>query len=256
MKIIPSGTEVEVVDNDPSLPDVKYDGNTVNVSMEKLMGSINEGFMQRLERRLSEASISGMTIMIPQEVAATFSDVGRESSDGCKDCGAPTMGLNPNCDSCMGPSIESQWDTTAANESIVQTLNKLRAGEITSALQYELYAITVPSMHMSGLEEIFTEHENDEREHAKKLAKRIHELDGRPTADMCEIAQLSPIQVQSDTTPETMVATILGQEQIAVKDYKEAITLCKDDSTTRLLLEEILADEEEHLSDMKSMLGR
>ncbi len=253
--VIPAGAEVEVVDGDPSLPDIKYNGTIINVDMEKLTACISEDIGDRITRRLDE--------MGPPSIIVKFGEIGGESpfkSEGCQECGAPTPGATQGCQSCMGNTTEveqlPQWDRGVQNEALVETLNKLRAGEIVSAIQYELFSVTAPSLNMHGLTETFIEHEEHERKHARRLAERIHELEGHPLADLREISARSPYQVQTADTPESMVTVLLEQEQIAVESYREALRLCSEDSTTRLLLEEILRDEEEHLTDMRSMLGR
>lgn len=220
--IVPAGTEVEVVDNDPRVPDIKYEGKIINVSMDKLMKAINDSFERRLSKKLDEAVVAGIPSILV------------------------TKGLRP-------AHHHSELEH-AQHNPLIRMLNELRAAEIVAALQYEIYSITVPSLHMQGLEDLFEEHEEEERKHAKKIAQRIHELDGEPVADPVEISKLSPYQISYDVAPEAMVKTLLEQERIGLDSYRKAIEMAKDDPATRLMLEEILRDEEEHTADMKSML--
>lgn len=172
----------------------------------------------------------------------------------CLKCGAP-LDAHDKCPQCSPPPKEAKKDAEAdAKYATIATLNKLRAAEITSALQYEVYSVTVPSLHMPGLEDIFSEHEEQEWGHSAALAQRIHELGGEPVADLKTIAALCPFQISHDTLPKDMVETIRKQEEQAVADYKAAIAMSQADPTTRLMLEEILSDEEEHLTDAKSLL--
>lgn len=222
--IVPAGTEVEVVDNDPRVPDIKYEGKIINVSMDKLMTAINDSFERRLSKKLDEAIVVG----IPHSAV---------------------MGMHHarNHAPSSAPSKHKQTP-------MIHMLNELRAAEIVAALQYEIYSVTVPSLHMQGLEDLFEEHEEEERKHAKKIAQRIHELEGEPIADPVAISKLSPYQISYDVTPEGMVKTLLEQERIGLDSYRKAIEMAQDDPATRLMLEEILRDEEEHTADMKSML--
>lgn len=138
---------------------------------------------------------------------------------------------------------------------LITILNELRAGEIVSYLQYELFGITVPSLNMQGLEDLFEEHEGAEREHAKQLAQRIHELGGTPVFELTEIEQLSPYQIQDVHTATEMVQVLKEQEEIAIQSYRNAIKkFAGHDPATRRLLEDILIEEEEHATDMRSML--
>ncbi len=142
------------------------------------------------------------------------------------------------------------------NSGSIKTLNALRAGEVVSFLQYELFGVTVPSLHMAGLEELFQEHEDAERSHGRKLAQRIHEIGGSPVSDLSHLSSIAPYQVQEASTAEEMIAILREQEEIAIESYKKAIQeVAEDDPVTRRLLEDILAEEEEHASDMRSMLG-
>ena len=54
-----------------------------------------------------------------------------------------------------------------------------------------------------------------------------------------------------------MVQDDLASENGAIKQYKEHIKLCADegDSTTRLMLENILSDEEKHADQWETILG-
>ncbi|MDO9517921.1 MAG: ferritin-like domain-containing protein, partial [Methanosarcinaceae archaeon] len=54
-----------------------------------------------------------------------------------------------------------------------------------------------------------------------------------------------------------MVSDNLGNENAAIKQYKEHIKLASEagDPTTRLMLEEILSDEERHADEWETILG-
>ena len=138
---------------------------------------------------------------------------------------------------------------------LITILNELRSGEIVSYLQYELFGITVPSLNMQGLEDLFEEHEESEREHAKQLAQRIHELGGTPVFELSQVEQLSPYKIQEVHSATEMVQVLKEQEEIAIQSYRDAIKHFENhDPATRRLLEDILAEEEEHATDMRSML--
>lgn len=142
-----------------------------------------------------------------------------------------------------------------SGSELITILNSLRAGEIVSYLQYELFGITVPSLNMQGLEDLFEEHEGAEREHAKQLAQRIHELGGTPVFELTDVEQMSPYKIQNVNTATEMVEVLRQQEEIAIQSYRDAIKHFEGhDPATRRLLEDILIEEEEHATDMRSML--
>lgn len=221
--IIPAGAEIEIVDDDPTLPDIKYEGKIINVDRASLNSCIREDFGSKLHRMIKENIID---IVMPDVIGV----------------------VGQAFDTSIGNMI------TPENSQLLETLNRLRADEIVAYLQYELFYITVPSMNMVGLEEIFKEHLEDERKHADMLAKRIHELDGDPVADPAEIINLASIKVEKANDATSMVSIIQKQEMIAVDAYKAAIKQCDEDPATRNMLEEILRDEEEHSTDMRGML--
>jgi len=59
------------------------------------------------------------------------------------------------------------------------------------------------------------------------------------------------------TTLQDMIKEDLVAERIAIDSYREMITyLGNDDPTTRRMMEEILAVEEEHADDMQNLLEK
>jgi bacterioferritin len=89
-----------------------------------------------------------------------------------------------------------------------------------------------------------------EMKHAEKLAERIDFLGGDPTTKPAEI-------VITSTELADMAKGDLGSEEDAVRRYKAAIeqAAAAGDVTTRRLLEDILADEEDHVNTFQQMLG-
>ena len=80
------------------------------------------------------------------------------------------------------------------------------------------------------------------------MAKRITELGGSPN--------LQPRTVRADTLEE-MIKDDLVAERIAIATYSEIVRwLGNDDPTTRRMMEELLAKEEEHADDLVELLSR
>jgi bacterioferritin len=103
-------------------------------------------------------------------------------------------------------------------------------------------------IHGASVEAELLEHANEEQAHADRVAKRITELGGSPN--------LQPRTVRADTLEE-MIKDDLVAERIAIATYSEIVRwLGNDDPTTRRMMEELLAKEEEHADDLVELLSR
>ena len=91
--------------------------------------------------------------------------------------------------------------------------------------------------------------------HADRLAKRIVELRGQPDFSPEGLAKRSYAEYVEGDTLTAMIKEDLVAERIAIEGYRQMIAyLGENDPTTRCLLEEILASEEEHAEDLSSLL--
>ncbi len=263
--IIPKGTKITIVDDDPELPDIKLeDGRILSVDMVELKSCVKEDLETRLDRMISETVVA---IAAPQMIAPigpTPFNAERGNMEAQFD--PPGAEVSPMKSSPIVSRIGGALDKLASSFGIdihlgghdtgmTDTLNKLWAGEVAAFLQYELFYATAPSMHMASLQEVFSKHQDEERAHGRMLTKRIAELGGVPTGDLSELAKMSAFQVEKCMDAAGMISILRHQEHIAVDAYKAAIKQAADDPATRNMLEEILRDEEEHLSDMEAMLG-
>ena len=91
----------------------------------------------------------------------------------------------------------------------------------------------------------------DEMRHAEKLIGRILFLDGKPI-----VSEPSPITIGADV--EAQLRNDLAAELGAVTAYNEGIRLAVEvgDNGTRDLLEETLADEEDHIDWLEAQLDQ
>lgn len=269
--IIPKGSKITVVDDDRELPDVRLeDGRIVNVDMAELKLCIKESLDDRLNRVVSEAMVA---IAAPKPLMPPIVSGPRPSAptpfrvdSGNMEAEFDPMGDEQNP---IAKRITGALDGVAAefgieiniggepSNGLVDTLNKLWAGEVAAILQYEVFYVTAPSLHMAALQEVFKEHQAQEQKHARMLTQRISELGGTPAGALEELARLAPHKVENCSDAAGMVSILQYQEQIAVDAYKAAIKQAhaQGDPATRSMLEEILREEEEHLSDMESMIG-
>lgn len=135
------------------------------------------------------------------------------------------------------------------NQKIVDALNKDRADELGAIIQYMGHHYTADGMESPAIVGIFKATAIDEMKHAEMLAERIVYLGGDPVN--------KPSEVKKGGELKKMIQDDLASENGAIKQYKEHIKLCADegDSTTRLMLENILSDEEKHADTWETILG-
>lgn len=136
-------------------------------------------------------------------------------------------------------------------KSLVEVLNDLRARELAVIIQYMRHHYVVAGPDGVALADEFKTIAITEMKHAEALAERIDYLGGDPTT------KPEPIMALDATTLQAMAAADRDSEQDAVARYKEAIGVAQaaGDVTTRKMLEDILADEEEHHKTFSDMLG-
>jgi bacterioferritin len=110
-------------------------------------------------------------------------------------------------------------------------------------------------IHAEGVAAEFLEHANEEQQHADQIAARITQLGGAPDFSPGGLASRSHAEYVEGDTLEDMIKEDLVAERIAIDSYREIIAYLGDnDSTTRRLMEEILAKEEEHADDLANLL--
>jgi bacterioferritin len=145
----------------------------------------------------------------------------------------------------------------ADREKVIEVLNEVLATETVCTLRYRSHYFMARGVHSPGIEDEFLEHANDEQLHADRVAKRITELGGTPNLDPAGLATRSHAQYGTGDTLEDMIREDLVAERIAIATYSEIVRwLANEDPTTRRMMEEILATEEEHADDMAKLLSR
>ena len=142
------------------------------------------------------------------------------------------------------------------NEKIIDILNYLLADELTATNQYMVHAEMCDNWGYKRLAEYIEKRAITEMKHAEKLIARLLFLEGIPI-----VSHLHPMHIGADV--QAQFKNDQAAEEGAVKAYNEAVKLAYDlsDGGTRILLESILKDEEEHLdwlemqSDQISHMG-
>lgn len=139
----------------------------------------------------------------------------------------------------------------------VELLQGALATEIVCVLRYTMNSISVSGIASKSVAAEFVEHANDERDHLQRIAERINQLGGAPNFDPQGLASRSASQYGGhDLSLRKMVEQNLVAERIAIEHYCDLINYFRDrDPSTRAMLEEILADEEDHATEMLDLMG-
>lgn len=143
----------------------------------------------------------------------------------------------------------------ADRERVIEVLNEALATELVCVLRYKRHYFTATGLNAAPVAAEFLQHANEEQLHADQIALRITQLQGSPNFDPQGLATRSHAEYDDSTGLLDMVREDLIAERIAIESYSEIITwLGSNDPTTRRMLEEILAVEEEHANDLLGIL--
>jgi len=138
---------------------------------------------------------------------------------------------------------------------VLRVLNEALATEIVCVLRYKRHHYMAKGIHSQAVAEEFLEHAAEEQEHADLIAERITQLDGEPNFNPEGLLTRSHSEYVEGETLVDMIREDLIAERIAVESYSEIIRyLADNDPTSRRMMESILAKEEEHAEDMKTLL--
>ena len=142
-------------------------------------------------------------------------------------------------------------------EAICKLLNDALATEWVCVLRYRRLFFTAKGLASPAVAAEFLVHANEEMGHADRLAERIVQLGGEPLLDPATFAKRSHAEYDDSTDLPAMIRSNLVAERIAVEIYRQLIKLIGDkDPTTKRLLQDILADEEEHADELSDWLER
>ncbi len=138
---------------------------------------------------------------------------------------------------------------------VVKVLNEALATEIVCVLRYKRHYYMATGIHSESVKAEFLEHAKEEQAHADRLAERIVQLGGEPDFNPANLVSRSHSQYDESESIRAMLREDLVAERIAIESYREIAQWLGDkDSTTRKMMEEILASEEEHADDLVSLL--
>ncbi len=139
---------------------------------------------------------------------------------------------------------------------IVKVLNEALATEIVCVLRYKRHYFMARGIHAEPVRPEFLQHAVEEQAHADQIATRIAQLSGEPNLNPEGLTTRRHSEYKEGNSLVDMVKEDLIAERVAIESYTEMIRyMGEKDSTTRRMLEGILAMEEEHADDLASILS-
>ena len=132
---------------------------------------------------------------------------------------------------------------------VIQVLNDVLCAELTAINQYFVHAMMCDNWRLKRLAKHMREESIGEMKHAEELIDRILYLDGVPNMQKY-------MRINVGQTVSEMHQFDLDLEKDAVARLNPGLELCrgKGDNGSRLLLEKILKDEEEHINWLEAQL--
>jgi bacterioferritin len=155
-------------------------------------------------------------------------------------------------------SLDKGAITPAYHGDVEQTIDILQsvlATEIVCVLRYTMNAIAATGISSEGVKDEFEQHAKEEQGHMRLVADRINQLGGSPDFNPEGLLSRSASEYKVGENLVEMIKENLIAERIACEHYRELIRFFADkDPTTRVMIEGILVNEEEHANDMHDLL--
>jgi bacterioferritin len=175
---------------------------------------------------------------VPERVPMTLNEAALEAARHSLDDGAVTPHDGP-------------W-----RHDILRLLDASLATELVCVLRYRRHHFTAAGLASPKIADEFLVHANEEAGHADRIARRIVQLGGEPDFSPDTLARRSHAAYDESRELKAMIQANLVAERVAIESYSQMVTLIGDkDPTTRRLLEDILADEQQHAEELKDWLA-
>jgi bacterioferritin len=140
-------------------------------------------------------------------------------------------------------------------EDAITLLNHAVATEIVCVLRYKFHAVAATGLASEAVKQEFAQHAKEEEQHLDLLCERINQLGGKPNLNPEGLLSRAASEYVEGENLVDMIKENLVAERVAIQSYREMVRYFGDkDPTTRVMLEGILAQEEEHANDMHDLL--
>ena len=163
-----------------------------------------------------------------------------------------TLRANARAHMDQGPITDTYG---ADRPRVISVLNEVLATELVCVLRYKRHYYMAQGINSGPVAAEFLQHANEEQLHADTVAARIVQLQGAPDFNPATLVERSHAEYAPGTDLVDMIKEDLVAERVAISSYQEIIRwLGAQDPTTRRMIEDILAVEEEHADDLLNLL--
>jgi bacterioferritin len=157
-------------------------------------------------------------------------------------------------DSMMKGAVTPSYPE-ADRKAIVELLQTALATELVCVARYKRHYFVTHGIRAKFVAAEFLEHAKEEQAHADLICERIVQLGEDPDLNPATLLSRSHAEYDDSTSLRPMLEADLFAERIAIESYREMINFIgQRDSTSRRMLESILAQEEEHAEDLVDLL--
>jgi bacterioferritin len=163
-----------------------------------------------------------------------------------------TLRRNARAHLDQGPITEAYH---ADRPRLIEVLNEVLATELVCVLRYKRHYYMAQGIGSAPVAQEFLQHATEEQRHAEMVAARIVQLQGEPDFNPATLAERSHSEYVVGRDLADMIKEDLVAERVAIASYQEIIRwIGENDPTTRRMIEDILAIEEEHADDLLTLL--
>jgi bacterioferritin len=163
-----------------------------------------------------------------------------------------TLRRNARAHMDEGPITEAYG---ADRARVIAVLNEVLATELVCVLRYKRHYYMAQGLNSGPVAAEFLEHAGEEQGHADMVATRIVQLQGEPDFNPATLVARSHAEYVPGSGLVDMIQEDLVAERIAIASYQQIVRWLGDgDVTSRRMIEEILAVEEEHADDLLNLL--
>lgn len=136
-----------------------------------------------------------------------------------------------------------------ASQELKDMMNQAIAREMKVCIQYMWQHVLVKGKRAKFISDELRLIAISEMMHAEKIAERLVYLGDKPTT--------KPDEIDIEGNELEMLEKDVKEEEHAIDMYKKIIKMSNDegDSTTRILFEQILAEEEAHHNSFLTLIG-
>lgn len=131
---------------------------------------------------------------------------------------------------------------------VIDKLNAILRWEWTGVVQYTQHSFLVQDLWREVYAEMFRKGAEESLGHARRIGDKIVALGGVPTVERSEVRQ--------STDLAEMLRYDLEFERGAVKLYDEALKLADDNAPLRVLLEDIILEEQDGVEHLEKLLRK